>query len=230
MKYDCLIVDDEAMLSENTREYFEMFGIKTAWASSVESCLEFFCGNDAELILLDINLGDASGFDLCKRLRKITGVPILFISARASDDDMVLALNIGGDDYIKKPYSLTVLLAKVKAVLKRHKSPAADEGEFSDGHLYIDFAGKNVFVGEVKAELKAMEYKLLAYFVKNKNRVIPKDELFRNVWEDAIVEDNTLNVHVRRLREKIEKNPNNPRYIKTERGVGYIFEAAGARS
>ncbi|MDR0324727.1 MAG: response regulator transcription factor [Oscillospiraceae bacterium] len=225
MIYDCLIVDDEIMLSENTREYFEMFHIKTAWVADEESCLEFFRNNDTDLILLDINLGNSSGFDLCKHLRRTTSVPILFISARTSDDDMVLALNIGGDDYIKKPYSLTVLLAKVKAVLKRYKSPAVEEGFFADGDFYIDFAEKTVSVDGVKTELKAMEYKLLSYLVNNRNRVIPKDELFRNVWEDAIVEDNTLNVHVRRLREKIEKNPNEPQYIKTERGVGYIFEA-----
>lgn len=225
MKYDCLIIDDEVMLSENTREYFEMFGIKTAWVADEESCLAFFRKNDTSLILLDINLGNSSGFDLCKHLRKTTGVPILFISARTSDDDMVLALNIGGDDYIKKPYSLTVLLAKVKAVLKRYQSPLSDEGGFADGDLRIDFASKGVYVGGQNSTLKAMEYKLLSYLVKNKNRIIPKDELFRNVWEDAIVEDNTLNVHVRRLREKIEKDPNEPRYIKTVRGVGYVFEA-----
>jgi len=224
MKYDCLIVDDEIMLSENTREYFEMFNIKTAWVTDEESCLEFFHTNDTDLILLDINLGNSSGFDLCKHLRKTTNVPILFISARTSDDDTVLALNIGGDDYIKKPYSLTVLLAKVMAVLKRYKGPAADEGFFNDRDFRIDFAEKSLFIGGTKIELKAMEYKLLSYFVKNRNRVIPKDELFRNVWEDAVVEDNTLNVHIRRLREKIEKNPNEPRYIKTERGTGYIFE------
>ena len=224
MKYDCLIVDDEVMLSENTREYFEMFGIKTAWVADEKSCLEFFHENNADLILLDINLGDSSGFDLCKHLRKTTDVPILFISARTSDDDMVLALNIGGDDYIKKPYSLTVLLAKVKAVLKRYKTPDIDKSVFESGSLRIDFADKTVYVGEQKTELKAMEYKLLSYLVKNKNRVISKDELFENVWGDTIMEDNTLNVHVRRLREKIEENPNQPRYIKTERGVGYIFE------
>lgn len=224
MKYDCLIIDDEVMLSENTREYFEMFDIKTAWVADEKSCLDFFHANDTDLILLDINLGSSSGFDLCKHLRKTINVPILFISARTSDDDMVLALNIGGDDYIKKPYSLTVLLAKVKAVLKRYKSPAMDEGVFTDGDLRIDFAEKNVFVDGIKVDVKAMEYKLLSYLAKHKNRIISKDELFRNVWEDAMVEDNTLNVHVRRLREKIEKNPNKPLYIKTERGVGYSFE------
>ena len=224
MKYDCLIVDDEVMLSENTREYFEMFDIKTAWVADEASCLDFFREHETDLILLDVNLGESSGFDLCKQLRKMTSIPILFISARTSDDDMLLALNIGGDDYIKKPYSLSVLLAKVKAVLKRYKSPTLDMEIFTSGNLRIDFGESTVFVNEQKVTLKAMEYKLLAYLVKNKNRVIPKNEFFRNVWEDSFSEDNTLNVHIRRLRSKIEENPNEPRYIKTVRGTGYIFE------
>lgn len=111
MRYDCLIVDDEVMLSENTRDYFNMLGVKTAWAADEKSCLDFFREHDADLILLDINLGSSSGFDLCTHLRKTTSVPILFISARKSDDDVLLALNIGGDDYIKKPYSLLKDLA-----------------------------------------------------------------------------------------------------------------------
>jgi len=224
MKYDCLIVDDEVMLSENTREYFEMFDVKTAWAADEKSCLKFLSEHETDLILLDVNLGESSGFDLCKHLRKTTSVPILFISARTSDDDMLLALNIGGDDYIKKPYSLSILLAKVKAVLKRYKSPTLDIEVFTSGSLHVDFGESNVFVNGQRIVLKAMEYKLLSYFVKNKNRVIPKDEFFRNVWEDSFSEDNTLNVHIRRLREKIEENPNEPRYIKTIRGTGYIFE------
>jgi len=224
MKYDCLIVDDEVMLSENTCEYFNMFDIKTAWVADEKACLDFFQKNEADLILLDINLGDTSGFDLCKHLRKTISVPILFISARTSDDDMLLALNIGGDDYIKKPYSLSVLLAKVKAVLKRYKSPDLDTEVFTAGNLRIDFAESSVFINDQRLQLKAMEYKLLSYFIKNRNRVIPKDEFFRNVWEDSFSEDNTLNVHVRRLREKIEENPKTPRYIKTVRGTGYIFE------
>ena len=225
MKYDCLIVDDEVMLSENTRDYFNMLGVKTAWVADEKSCLGFFRENDTDLILLDINLGESSGFDLCTHLRKTIAVPILFTSARKSDDDVLLALNIGGDDYIKKPYSLAILLAKVKAVLKRYKTTAADEGFFTDGNFHINFADKSVLLGDKKIELKAMEYKLLAYLIKNRNRVVPKDEIFENVWEDAFSDENTLNVHVRRLREKIEENPSEPRYIVTARGKGYVFES-----
>ena len=222
MKYDCLIVDDEALLSESTCEYFNTFGVRTAWAADAQACMGFFRENEAGLILLDINLGGSSGFDLCRQLRAATDIPILFISARTSDDDMLLALNIGGDDYIQKPYSLAVLLAKVKAVLKRYKTRESET--FISDDIKIDFTTCDVFVNEQKIELKTMEYKLLAYLVKNKNRIVTKDEIFKNVWEDSITTDNTLNVHIRHLREKIENDPNEPRYIKTVWGTGYKFE------
>ena len=122
MTYDCLIIDDEKLLADSTAEYFNLFGVKTALAYSVSDCRDFFKENRAELLLLDINLGDGSGFELCKELRQTTDIPILFISARTSDDNKIIALNIGGDDYIQKPCSLSVLLAKVKAVLKRYGS------------------------------------------------------------------------------------------------------------
>jgi len=226
MKYDCLIVDDEAVLSESTCEYFNMFDVKTVWVDSVDACLNFFGEHEADLILLDINLGNESGFELCRRLRKTNNAPILFISARTSDDDKLLALNIGGDDYISKPYSLAVLLAKVKTVLKRYRNTESNTAAstFSCGRLSINFETGAVLVDGNKIELKAMEHKLLIYLVKNKNRVIPKDEIFKNVWMESFVGDNTLNVHVRYLREKIEEDPKNPKFIKTAWGTGYVFE------
>jgi len=222
MRYDCLIVDDEELLSESTCEYFNTFGVKTAWVCDAAACLGFLLVNEADLILLDINLGNSSGFDLCKKLRQSTDIPILFISARTSDDDMLMALNIGGDDYIQKPYSLSVLLAKVKAVLRRFQGDG--DPSFSHGDFRIDFENMTVCVNGHKPKLKTLEFKLLSYLVKNKNRVITKDEIFRKVWEDSITSDNTLNVHIRHLREKIEANPNEPRYIKTVWGTGYMFE------
>ena len=222
MNYDCLIVDDEAALSQSTCEYFNMFDVHTEWVADADSCLHFFQDNTADLILLDINLGGSSGFDLCKRLRETTKIPILFISARQSDDDMLLALSIGGDDYIQKPYSLSVLLAKVNVVLKRYRS--APILPVSAGELILDIDGRSVTLDGRKIALKTMEFKLLYYLIQNQGRVIDKDELFQNVWEDSITSDNTLNVHIRRLREKLEADPNNPQYIKTVWGTGYIFE------
>ena len=227
MKYDCLIVDDEEALSESTRKYFEMFGIKTAWVADKTSCMDFFKENQTDLILLDINLGDSSGFDLCRHLRETLNVPILFISARTSDDDVLLALNIGGDDYIQKPYSLAVLLAKVQAVLKRYKAADIEPATYSSGRLKIDFGAESVLADGQKIELKAMEYKLLAYLVKNKNRTVTKEELFQNVWDEGAAGDNTLNVHIRHLREKIEPDANKPQHIKTVWGVGYVFAGDG---
>ncbi len=223
MKYDCLIVDDEVSLAETTNEYFNMFDVKSTYVKSYDKCIDFFKNNEASLILLDINLSIASGFDLCKKLRIITQVPILFISARTSDDDKLIALNIGGDDYIQKPYTLSVLLAKVKAVLKRYNASLSG-ADRSTVPIDIDYSLCRVYINGAEIKLKTMEFKLLSYFIRNRNRIIPKEELFNNVWQDSITGDGTLNVHIRHLREKIESDPNEPKYIKTVWGVGYIFE------
>ena len=228
MRYSVLIIDDEKELAESTSEYFNMMGISSTFVLSSSEALDFFKENEAGVILLDINLGDASGFSLCKTLRETIDCPILFISARSSDDDMVVALNIGGDDYITKPYSLNVLFAKVNAVLKRYES----SGKKSDsglvfGDLKIDTDSGIVYKKGEEVILTAMEYKLLAYLATNRNKVIEKEEIFNNVWEDSFVTDGTLNVHIRHLREKLEDDPNDPVYIKTARGRGYLFKAEG---
>jgi len=223
MNYDCLIVDDETVLAETTSEYFNMFEVTSAYVTSADACVQFLQENETSLILLDINLGDTSGFDLCKRLRQTTQIPILFISARSSDDDILIALNIGGDDYIHKPYALSILLAKVKAVLKRYGNNSPTEFlEF--GQVKIDCMLCRVRVNGVDIKLKTLEYKLLCYLAKNKNRMATKEELFHNVWGDSLTGDGTLNVHIRHLREKIEVNPNEPQYIKTIWGTGYVLE------
>lgn len=221
MKYDCLIIDDEKLLTDSTAEYFNMFGVTTAAVYTAEECRAFFTENSADLLLLDINLGDDSGFQLCKELREKTQIPILFISARTSDDDQIIALNIGGDDYIQKPYSLGVLLAKVKAVLKRY---GQTDPAYSDGYLTVNFSAKQVTVNGNAIKLTALEFKLLAYLIENRGKVISKKELFEKVWEDKFTGDGTLNVHIRRLREAIELTPRNPRYIVTAWGDGYLFK------
>lgn len=221
MDYDCLIIDDEKLLADSTAEYFNLFGVKTAVVYSASACREFFRENTAGLMLLDINLGESSGFLLCKELRETTDIPILFISARTSDDDKIIALNIGGDDYVQKPYSLGVLLAKVRAVLKRYGQSA--KAGYADGWLKVDFAAKQVLAGGNPVRLTALELKLLFYLMKQENRVVSKKELFENVWEDKFTGDGTLNVHIRKIREAIEKNPGKPEYICTVWGDGYRF-------
>lgn len=221
MKYDCLIVDDEKLFANSAAEYFNLFGVRTAVVYDAAGCRDFFAAHEADLILLDINLGEGSGFELCRELREKTQIPILFLSARTSDDDKIIAFNIGGDDYIQKPCSLGVLLAKVKAVLKRY-GRQADSG-YADEWLTVDFHAKQVSAGGKNVKLTMMEFKLLQYLVKNENRVISKQELFDHVWENRFTGDGTLNVHVRKLREAIERRPGEPQYIMTVWGDGYKF-------
>lgn len=239
MNYKCLVIDDDETIAVNTAEYFNIFDISTAYVTSFEDAVSFLENNRVSLLLLDINLGDRSGFELCKKIRASYDMPILFISARTSDDDVLTALNIGGDDYIKKPFTLNILLAKVKAILGRYErmteaasaAPAKAVSASMNGNelritdeMFLDTAAHNLHKGSTVISLKAMEYKMLLYLLQNKNRVITKDEFLKNVWEDDYVGEGTLAVHIRHLREKIEHDPNMPEMIKTVWGVGYIME------
>jgi len=223
MHYNCLIIDDEEALAEATAEYFNAFQVKTHYVANGADCMNFLIENSVDVFLLDINLEKESGFNLCETLREHYNSPILFISARQSDDDILKGLNIGGDDYIKKPYTLSVLLAKVKAVIKRYMNNK--EGKIqTDGRFRIDAPAMRVYLNGTDLKLKTMEYKLFYYMYQNIDKVITKDQLFQNVWGDSFFSDGTLNVHIRRLREKIEEDPNAPVIIKTIWGTGYIME------
>ena len=229
MNYNCLIIDDEIELSKMTQEYFEIFEVSCATVSTADECLEFLKENTADVFLLDINLGNESGFTLCKTLREKYDTPILFISARQSDDDVLVALNIGGDDYIKKPYTLSVLLAKVKVQLKRLEAikqlgGSTGEKETDSGNFTIDPATLSCRVEGREVQLKAKEFALLSCLYSHKDTIVTKEKLFDEVWGDSFYSDSTLNVHIRRLREKLESDPNNPKYIKTVWGTGYILE------
>lgn len=238
MHYRCLIVDDETDLAKMTAEYFQMFDVSTAYVGSSEECYSFLEDNTVDLMLLDINLGDGSGFEVCRKVREKYNLSILFISARQSDDDVLVALSIGGDDYIKKPYSLSVLLAKVRVNLKKveelnalkektesGKTVAAvkDNSEDSD-LLRLDEATMSAVLKGERISLKAKEFSLLRCLYEHKNTIVSKETLFDEVWGDSFYSDATLNVHIRKLREKLEDNPNDPEMIKTIWGTGYILE------
>ena len=228
MRYDCLIIDDEKELANNTCEYFNMFDVKTAAVYSSAEANTFLASNVPSLVLLDINLSDGSGFELCKKIRQTMNIPILFVSARNTDDDKIIALNIGGDDYIEKPYSLGVLLAKVKVVLKRFAGTGTESGkktDFDDGYLKTDSANKTVFVNGTEKKITSIEFKLLDYLIENRNRLVTKNEIFDKVWNDKFTTDGTLNVHIRKIREAIEKDPQDPKYIVTVWKEGYKFVA-----
>jgi len=232
MHYSVLIIDDEKELSEYTARYFNMSGVTAQYVLDSSSALDFFRENTCSLVLLDINLGEDSGFELCQKIRQTMDIPIFFISARSAEDDMLLALSIGGDDYICKPYSLGVLLAKVKAELKRyeanHKSGTdGEENTVQLGKALIDLKKATVMREGKETSLKAMEYKILVYLLRNSNRVIPKEEIFEKIWDTQYVGDVTLNVHIRHLREKIEDDAGDPRFIKTVWGVGFLLDTEG---
>lgn len=239
MHYQCLVIDDDSTIAENTAEYFNMFDVKTAYVRSYEEAEAFLAENRVSLLLLDVNLGERSGFALCKQIRQQYDMPILFISARIGDDDMLTGLSIGGDDYITKPFTLSVLLAKVRAILRRYEAAAEKAGAFSakavsgdaqkaqlpitEG-LILDTGQHQLLRNGESVSLKAMEYKMLLYLLENRGRVITKDEFLEQVWGDLFVGEGTLSVHIRHLREKIEADPGAPSLIRTVWGVGYVLE------
>ncbi|MCR5251396.1 MAG: response regulator transcription factor [Lachnospiraceae bacterium] len=244
MNYKCLIVDDDRTIAENTAEYFNIFDLSAAFVTSYDEALHFLEENETSLVLLDINLGDRSGFELCKKIRREFDMPILFISARKSDDDILTALNIGGDDYISKPFSMSILLAKVKAVLGRYERAmanaagdaavrredgaaepsGADAKVFISDDIFLDTSTHKLVKNGEETELKGREYNMLLYILKNRGRIVTKDELLKCAWEDEFIGEGTLPVHARRIRMKLEEDPDDPKILKTVWGVGYIIE------
>ncbi len=234
--YKVLMIDDDEMIATATSEYFNMFGVKTSYVTSYADAVAFLEKYDVSLLLLDINLGERSGFELCRKIRENYDLPIFFISARTSDDDVLIALNIGGDDYIKKPYTLSVLLAKVKAAVFRydrtrnHTHTVRNFQQTEDGlvkltgEVYLNTNSRKIIADGREITLKALEYKLLYYLFTNRGKVVSKDDLLRDVWEDEHINEGTIAVHIRHLREKTEADPKEPQIIKTVWGVGYMME------
>lgn len=221
---DCLIADDEKEIADNIAEYFEMFDISAKAVYSYDEALRFIEKNPVRLIILDVNLGDKSGFALCRELRRKYTLPILFISVRNSESDILTGLTIGGDDYLTKPFKLEILLAKTKIMLRRSALSECKTNIFTYKNLTVDFEKHKAFIDGNEIALKNLEYKMLCYLIENKNRVISKNELLEKVWNDAYIGEGTLSVHIRHIREKIEENPNRPEMIKTVWGTGYVFE------
>ena len=231
-----LMIDDDEMIATATSEYFNMFGVKTSYVTSYADAIAFLEKHDVSLLLLDINLGETSGFDLCRQIRENYDLPIFFISARTSDDDVLIALNIGGDDYIKKPYTLSILLAKVKAAVARYDRLRDNPHTVRNfqqtedglvkliGEVYLNTNIHKIIADGREITLKALEYKLLYYLFANRGKVVSKDDLLRDVWEDEHINEGTIAVHIRHLREKIEADPKEPQLIKTIWGVGYMME------
>lgn len=189
-------------------------------AGSGEKALELYEKYGAKLLLVDIMLPGMDGFAVCSRIREESNVPILIVSAKTTKDDQLNGLLLGADDYIEKPYDIDLLLAKIKGIFKRRYS----QDEISDGSLVLNKENRTVYKNGVLLEMTAKEYELLLLLMENKGKALRKEFLFGQVWgSDSFSEPQTLTVHIKWLRQKIEDNPKQPQRIQTVWGVGYQF-------
>jgi DNA-binding response OmpR family regulator len=225
-----LLADDDDDIAAIIATYLKREGALVVRAADGLQALEQGRLGGWSLILLDVMMPRLDGFEVCRRLRaEGIDVPILFLTARGEEIDQVLGLGLGADDYIVKPFGGAALTARVKAHIRRYRelkgtALAAPTERLSFPGLEIDLAACTVRAGGQSVNLTAKEFELLKFFATHKGRVLTRDQLFRNVWgEEFLADDNTVMVHIRRLREKIEPDPANPTYIVTVRGLGYRF-------
>jgi len=222
-----LVVDDEAPIVEVIVYNLKKEGYQTCAAADAETCVELVRTEKPDLVILDVMLPAASGFDVCRVLRRQTSVPIIMLTARAEETDRVVGLEIGADDYITKPFSVRELMARVKAVLRRTQNGDLPPNAIVEvGELSIDSTRHEVTVGTRRVELSPKEFDLLRFLAHHAGQVFSRQALLDRVWgADAYVEERTVDVHIRWLREKVESEPSHPERILTVRGVGYKFNA-----
>lgn len=222
MKRKILIVDDDIDLAMITSDMLSDYGYDVVIAADGDEAYCLLEKEKYDLIVLDINLPREDGFEICMELRKVSTVPIIFASARTSENDRVVGLDLGGDDYLEKPYSLKELLSRVNALLRRTYGFGKEEQVFIIGDIEIDITRRSVRKEGRTVNLSLKEFDLLAYMVQHKNKALPKEQLLREVWGTySEVEISTVAVHIRWLREKLEKEPSNPTHFKTVWGIGY---------
>lgn len=228
--YCVLVVDDEIEIVELVRDYLEREGFGVITAGDGQEAIAAARRQKPDLIVLDIMLPKIDGFEVCRQLRGEMVVPILLLSAKGQEVDKILGLGLGADDYITKPFSPGELVARVKAHLRRSTllSKTNEESSLSFGELVIDVHGYRVTCCGREVALPSREFELLRFLAQNPNQVFTREQLFEKVWGyDYIGDDSTVTVHIRRIREKLEQDPRNPRYLKTVWGVGYKFEGEG---
>ncbi|KPU44197.1 transcriptional regulatory protein YycF [Oxobacter pfennigii] len=222
-----LVIEDEQEISDLISDYLEINNYKVYRAYNGNEGLEIFNSSNPDLIILDLMLPGIDGFELCKKIRKQSSIPIIILSARREDVDKVLGLGLGADDYVTKPFSPSELIARIKAQLRRSmmNTDSRQDHIMDFGRLKIDLKGYNVLLNGEQLLLPAKEFELLSFLATNAGQVFTKEQLFNNIWGfDDFGDINTVTVHIRRLREKIEENPSNPKLIVTVWGVGYKFE------
>ena len=225
MKREILIIDDDEDLSMIIADMLSDQGYGVALAKDSATAFELLTRKSFDLILLDINLPDTIGFDVCKELRRVSEVPVIFASARTSETDRITGLDIGGDDYIPKPFSMKELLSRIKALLRRTYGFSENDKTVTFGGISVDIGSRTVTKDGKEVSLSLREFDLLAYLCEHPNIALSKDKILSEVWGAfSEVTPTTLAVHVRWLREKLEDDPADPKYIKTVYKVGYILE------
>lgn len=224
-----LVVDDEKLIVKGIRFSLEQDEMQVDCAYDGEEALEYARNNQYDIILLDVMLPKLTGFEVCQQIREFSNVPIIMLTARGDDMDKILGLEYGADDYITKPFNILEVKARIKAIMRRveSKRPGAGEAEpkvIESGEMRLDCKGRRAYISDREIGLTAKEFEVLELLMKNPNKVYSRESLLQLVWGTDYPGDvRTVDVHIRRLREKIEQNPSEPKYVHTKWGVGYYF-------
>ena len=222
-----LVVDDEKLTVKGIRFSLEQDGMEVDCAYDGEEALEYATNNNYDIILLDIMLPKMNGFEVCQQIREFSDVPIIMLTAKGDDMDKILGLEYGADDYMTKPFNILEVKARIKAIIRRSSAKETKEPQrvYSFDGLRIDLDSRRGYINDVEVNLTAKEFDLLELLMLHPNKVYGREELLNIVWGyDYPGDVRTVDVHIRRLREKIEDTPSNPKYIHTKWGVGYYFQ------
>ena len=227
MPYKVLVVDDEKLIVKGIRFSLEQDGMEVDCAYDGEEALEAAKKKEYDVVLLDVMLPKMTGFEVCQQIREFSSMPIIMLTAKGDDMDKILGLEYGADDYITKPFNILEVKARIKAIMRRSAKKSSDTQakviKFED--LKIDCESRRVYVNNKEVNLTAKEFDLLELLIFNPNKVYSRENLLNIVWGyDYPGDVRTVDVHIRRLREKIEDNPSEPKYIHTKWGVGYFFQ------
>ena len=225
-----LVADDDATVADVVARYLEREGFTVEIAGDGEAALQRALADPPHLLVLDLMLPGIDGLEVCRRLRALAPVPVIMLTAKGDEADRVIGLEFGADDYVAKPFSPKELTLRVKAVLRRASGPLAAVGEtprlLTAGRVEVDVAAREVRVDGATVALTARELELLAFLMRNAGHAFRREDLLQQVWGYSIGDTSTVTVHVRRLREKIERDPGHPRHLVTVWGVGYRFDSA----
>jgi two-component system response regulator RegX3 len=224
-----LVVEDEASFSDALSYLLGREGFEVSVADTGDGAIAEFDRHGADLILLDLMLPGLSGTEVCRQIRQRSNVPVIMLTAKDSEVDKVVGLELGADDYVTKPYSTRELVARIRAVLRRQSEDFSDsvpDGVLTAGPVRMDIERHIVNVNEEQVQLPLKEFELLEFLIRNSGRVLTRSQLIDRIWgSDYFGDTKTLDVHVKRLRAKVEVDPANPLFIQTVRGLGYKFEA-----